>query len=95
MDRTDPFQISAHEGNIEEVCRLVQSEASIDNQCGMLGTALQAAAAGGDGENQELVKYLIDAGSNVNSRGGLYGSQLYAALKNGNFSVMSLSLEAY
>ena len=57
---------------------------------GEYGTALQAAALGGD---QEIVSLLLDKGADVNAEGGKYGTALLIASYGRHQEIVSLLLE--
>lgn len=61
-----------------------------DNGNRSLFNALQNAARAG---NETTAKLLLDAGANVNSVGGTYGTALQAAVKQGHDGILKLLLE--
>ena len=92
-DLTSLIQISAHGSEIQEVRRLVECGAKVNDECGMWGTALQAAASIQKG-NEEVVEYLLGVGAHPDCLGGIFGIPLYAAVKHRNLGIMGLLLEA-
>ena len=69
---------------------LLDKGANVDIQGGEYGSALQAAAKGG---NVEVVRLLLDKGANVDIQGREYGSALEAAVWGGNVEVVRLLLD--
>lgn len=60
------------------------------NAPGIYGSALQAAAGGGD---RQIVWLLLDNGANVNAQGGKYGSALQAARQGVSDEIAQLLLD--
>jgi hypothetical protein len=69
------------------VSELLSLGADINQDGGLYGNALQAAAAGG---SVEIVRILLERGAIVNSIGGIYGSAIQAACLCGNREIVDL-----
>lgn len=82
---------AAELGLYKLLCQLLQSqsEPNVNQNVGFLGTALQAAAAGG---YENVVRRLIDAKANVNSDGGRDGTALTCAARKGHEDVVHILL---
>jgi ankyrin repeat protein len=89
------LQAAALDGHgVEELLRvLIEAEADVNIVAGgdlWFGTALQAAAMSG---HISRVQILLDAGAEINGRGGRYGSALQAAAADGSVDIVELLLE--
>ena len=69
---------------------LIEIGADINAQAGHHGTALVAAASGGQ---KEIVNLLINQGADVNAEKGLYGNALSAASSHGHIEIVMLLIE--
>ncbi|KAJ6168864.1 hypothetical protein N7497_001707 [Penicillium chrysogenum] len=87
------LQCAVEEGSDERVQNLLQRGAhlSVAIEDAMFCSALQAASFVGD---VDKIRILIDAGSDVNQVGGLYGTCLQAAASQGNQDAVEMLIEA-
>ncbi|KAJ5283126.1 hypothetical protein N7505_001106 [Penicillium chrysogenum] len=87
------LQCAVEEGSDERVQNLLQRGAhlSVAIEDSMFCSALQAASFVGD---VDKIRILIDAGSDVNQVGGLYGTCLQAAASQGNQDAVEMLIEA-
>ncbi|ETR98546.1 ankyrin, partial [Trichoderma reesei RUT C-30] len=69
---------------------LENADLNVNNQGGLFGSALQAAAWTG---KARVVKILLDKGADVNMRGGKYGSPLNAAVLQGYCDIVEILLD--
>ncbi|KAJ7445338.1 ankyrin repeat-containing domain protein [Mycena latifolia] len=78
------------QGHSEIICLLLERGAYVDAQCGIYGSALQAACSGGHANH---VRLLLEKGADVNLQGGHYGSAQQAASKQRNTEILRLLRE--
>jgi hypothetical protein len=72
------------------VSSLLASGADVNARGGGYGSAVQAAAAGGD---TEIVQLLVDKGADVNAQGGYYSSAIQAAAAEGYMETVQLLVD--
>lgn len=88
-----PLQAAVHYASNETVQKLINLGAhlSIDLEDVRFATALQVACHQGD---VDKIRLLIDAGSDVNEVGGVYGTALQAAAHQGHLEATQTMIEA-
>ncbi|KAL6695652.1 ankyrin repeat-containing domain protein [Trichoderma pleuroticola] len=79
---------------IDVVCFLLDHGADVNLECGVYGTALQAACAA-HGDSVDIVRLLLERGADIHFTGGKYGSAWHAAAQNAhahesNFRLLQL-----
>lgn len=86
-----PSYYASQAGLLEAMKLLIEAGADVNAIGGRCGSALQAAAASGNGD---IVQLLIANGANVNCQGGLFGNALQAAAANGFQHLVEVLLAA-
>ncbi|KAK9442279.1 Ankyrin repeat-containing domain protein [Metarhizium brunneum] len=90
LDKTTPLHLSAKEQEEGVVRFLLEKGAKVDNVSDRYGTALTAAAEGGD---VSIAKLILAKCADVNATGGRFHTALQAAVSEGNSEMVDLLLK--